>query len=123
MAEVGVVGGLGLNGAVAGLDLGQVVSFLKLIDRCTLPKVVDRIVDVDFELCIWDSLGSFLETGHQLVANIKMMNLLRSKVIKVKVDHRIEVSHLLKEKAEVKHLLKKTMAGVKDLQETVQATK
>ncbi|EHA8587803.1 hypothetical protein COCNU_scaffold003272G000030 [Cocos nucifera] len=59
--------------------------------------------------------------GHQLIANIKMMNLLRSKVMKVWEDHQAEVNHLLREKAQVEHLLEKTTIEVKGLQEIVQA--
>ena len=35
----------------------------KLIDGCVLPKIVHRIVHVDPEQRIWDSLGSFLKVG------------------------------------------------------------
>ena len=58
-----------------------------------------------------------------MIVNIKVMNLLRSETVKVRKDHQAKVSHLLEEKVVVKHLLKKTMAEVKGLQETIQAAK
>ncbi|EHA8586490.1 hypothetical protein COCNU_scaffold000436G000010 [Cocos nucifera] len=71
----------------------------QLIDGCILLEVVDRIVEADPEQHIWDSLGSFLEMGHQLIANIKAMNNLRSEVIKAQEDHQVEINHLLEGKA------------------------
>ncbi|EHA8588771.1 putative ensconsin-like [Cocos nucifera] len=35
----------------------------KLVDECTLPKVVDRIIEADPKQCTWVSLGSFLEVS------------------------------------------------------------
>ena len=35
----------------------------RLIDWCTLPKVMDRIIKADLKQRIWDSLGSFLEVN------------------------------------------------------------
>ncbi|KAG1367003.1 hypothetical protein COCNU_13G007930 [Cocos nucifera] len=81
---------------------------------------MDKIVDVDYEQCTWDSLGSFLEMGHQLIANIKVMNCMRSKVVKAQEDHQAETNHLLEEKFEVDHLLKEKIAEVGGLLKMVQ---
>ena len=35
----------------------------RLVEGCILPEVVQRIVLVDLELWVWDSLESFLEVG------------------------------------------------------------
>ena len=35
----------------------------RLVNGCILPEVVHRIVHVDPEQWVWDSLGSFLEVG------------------------------------------------------------
>ncbi|EHA8589823.1 hypothetical protein COCNU_scaffold012609G000010 [Cocos nucifera] len=67
--------------------------------------------------------SAITKTRYQLIANIKMMNLLRSKVMKVWEDHQAKVNHILEEKAEVEHLLEKTTIKVKGLQETIQAAK
>ncbi|EHA8588114.1 putative ensconsin-like [Cocos nucifera] len=80
---------------------------------------MDRIIDADIEQHIWDSLASFLQMGHQLIANIKMMNCMRLEAMKVQEDHRTKVNHPLEEKAEVEHLLEKKMIEVEGLQETV----
>ncbi|EHA8587317.1 putative ensconsin-like [Cocos nucifera] len=80
---------------------------------------MDRIVEANLEQRTWDSLGSFLEMGHKLITNIKMMNCLRSKAVKAQEDHQAEINHLLEEKAKVDHLLERKMPEVKDLQETI----
>ncbi|XP_073116252.1 uncharacterized protein [Elaeis guineensis] len=45
----------------------------RLVDGYVLPEIVHRIVYADPEQRVWDSLGSFLEIGHQLIANIEAM--------------------------------------------------
>ncbi|EHA8587143.1 hypothetical protein COCNU_scaffold001478G000010 [Cocos nucifera] len=81
--------------------------------KSTIAKVMDRIIDIDFEQHIWDSLRSFFE----------VMNYIRSKAVKVQKDHQAEVNHHFEEKVEVEHLLEKKMAEVEDLQETVRDAK
>ncbi|EHA8588315.1 putative ensconsin-like [Cocos nucifera] len=87
----------------------------ELIDGCTLVEVVDKIIDIDYVQRTWDSLGSFLEMGHQLIANIKVMNCMRSEVVKAQKDHQAKTNHLLEEKAEADHFLKEKIAKVKGL--------
>ncbi|KAG1355258.1 putative ensconsin-like [Cocos nucifera] len=106
-------------------DLGEILFhnreiIKELIDGCTLVEVVDKIIDVDPEQRTWDSLGSFLEMGHQLITNIKVMNRLRSKVIKTQEKHQAEISHLFEERAEVDHRFKEKSTKVEGLQEKVQ---
>ncbi|EHA8589577.1 putative ensconsin-like [Cocos nucifera] len=60
---------------------------------------MDRIVGVDFEQHTWDSLGTILEMGHQLIADIKMISHQRLEVEKVQEDHQAEIDDLLKEKS------------------------
>ncbi|KAG1363591.1 putative ensconsin-like [Cocos nucifera] len=91
-----------------------------LINKCTLVEVVDKIIDADYEHHTWDSLGSFLEIGHQLITNIKMMNCMRSEVVKAQKDHQAETNYLLEEKIEADHLLKEKIVKVRGLQETIQ---
>ncbi|KAG1368270.1 hypothetical protein COCNU_14G007380 [Cocos nucifera] len=85
-----------------------------------LCPVVDKIIDIDPEQHTWDSLGSFLEIGYQLLANIKAINHMRSEVVKIQEDHQAETSRLLEEKAEVDRLLEKKMAEVGSLQKMVE---
>ncbi|EHA8587748.1 hypothetical protein COCNU_scaffold003117G000010 [Cocos nucifera] len=93
----------------------------ELIDGCTLVEVVDKIIDANPDQQTWDSLGSFLKMGHQLIANIKVMNHMRSEVVKIKEDHQAETSRLLKEKAKVESLLEKKTAEIGSLQKMVQS--
>ena len=44
---------------------------------------------------------------------------MKSKAVKAKEDHQVEVTHLLKEKAKVDHLLKKRSAEVEELHQAV----
>ncbi|XP_073113514.1 uncharacterized protein [Elaeis guineensis] len=47
----------------------------RLVEGCILPEVIERIVLADLELQVWNSLGSFLEIGHQLVTNIEAVKI------------------------------------------------
>ncbi|EHA8587378.1 hypothetical protein COCNU_scaffold002016G000020 [Cocos nucifera] len=63
---------------------------------------------------------SITESGHQLLAHIKMMNHLRSEALKAQEDHQAKVSHLQEEKAiEVDHLSKEKAIEIKALQEVL----
>ncbi|XP_073105546.1 uncharacterized protein [Elaeis guineensis] len=66
----------------------------KLVDGCSLPKVIQRIVRVDPTQRVWDSLGAFLELGHQLLANIETTN-------KTVEGQQAEAAHLKKMALEV----------------------
>ncbi|EHA8587630.1 hypothetical protein COCNU_scaffold002859G000020 [Cocos nucifera] len=91
-----------------------------LVNKFALPEVVDRIADLDYEQRSWDSLGTFLESGHQLLAHIKTINHLRSKALKAQEDHQAEVSHLQKENAvEVDCLIKEKAIEVWGLQKAL----
>ncbi|KAG1363588.1 hypothetical protein COCNU_11G004150 [Cocos nucifera] len=92
----------------------------KLVDGCTLPEVVDRIVETDPEQCTWDSPGPFLKLGHQLIVNIKAMNRMKSEAMKAEEDHQIEVARLCDEKAKINHLLKERSIEVEGLRQTAQ---
>ncbi|XP_073114046.1 uncharacterized protein [Elaeis guineensis] len=70
----------------------------RLIDGCILPEVIQRIDRVDPEQRVWDSLGSFLEIGHQLLVNIEATNRARRDAIQAEESRRAEVARL-KEKA------------------------
>ncbi|KAG1366997.1 putative ensconsin-like [Cocos nucifera] len=68
-----------------------------LVDGFTIPKVVDRIVDIDVDQQAWDSLRSFFKTGYQLLGYIRSLNHLRLELEKACKDHQVEVEHLFKE--------------------------
>ncbi|EHA8588278.1 hypothetical protein COCNU_scaffold004613G000010 [Cocos nucifera] len=50
-----------------------------LVDGCILPNIMDRIVLTDLEQWMKDSLGAFLKVGHQLITNIKAINIQKAK--------------------------------------------
>ncbi|XP_073117993.1 uncharacterized protein [Elaeis guineensis] len=76
----------------------------RLIDGCILPEVVQRIDRADPEQRVWDSLGSFLEIGHQLLANIEATNRARRDAIRAEERRRTEVVRLQEKVAEVTNL-------------------
>ncbi|EHA8588710.1 hypothetical protein COCNU_scaffold006387G000010 [Cocos nucifera] len=70
-----------------------------------------------------DSQNPSPRMGHQIIANIKVMNHQRSEVEKVWEEHQVEISHLLEEKlAKIDYLLKEKSVKVEGLQEMVQNT-
>nr|XP_029118208.1 uncharacterized protein LOC114913840 [Elaeis guineensis] len=73
----------------------------RLIDGCILLEVIKRIDRADPEQRVWDSLGSFLKIGHQLLANIEAINRARRDAIQAEEHRRAEVAHLREKTAEV----------------------
>ncbi|XP_073098852.1 uncharacterized protein [Elaeis guineensis] len=73
----------------------------RLIDGCILPEVVERIDRADPEQRVWDSLGSFLEIGHQLLANIEATNWARRDAIQAEEHRRAKVACLKEKTVEV----------------------
>ena len=105
----------------------------RLVDGCILPEVIHRIVHVDPEQWVWDSLGFFLEIdqfssfffsllylayslafiltpwlllqiGHQLIANIEVMNNAKKEVAQVEEGRLAEAAHLKEKIVEVTSL-------------------
>ncbi|XP_073108527.1 uncharacterized protein [Elaeis guineensis] len=76
----------------------------RLVDGCVLPEVVQRIVRADPKQRVWDSLGSFLEIGHQLLANIEATNRARRDAIQAEEGRRAEAARLKENAAEVANL-------------------
>ncbi|XP_073099797.1 uncharacterized protein [Elaeis guineensis] len=73
----------------------------RLIDGCILPDVVERIDRADPEQWAWDSLESFLEIGHQLLANIEALNHARRDIVQVEERCRTEIARLQEKTVEV----------------------
>ncbi|XP_073105621.1 uncharacterized protein [Elaeis guineensis] len=76
----------------------------RLIDGCILSEVVHRIVHVNPEQQVWDSLGSFLEIGHQLIINIEAMNNVKKEVAQAEEGRQAEAGRLEEKVAEVASL-------------------
>ncbi|XP_073107806.1 uncharacterized protein [Elaeis guineensis] len=76
----------------------------RLINGCILSEVVQRIDRADPEQRVWDSLGSFLEIGHQLLANIEATNRARRDAIQAEESRRAEVVRFKEKVAEVANL-------------------
>ncbi|XP_073114816.1 RNA polymerase II C-terminal domain phosphatase-like 2 isoform X2 [Elaeis guineensis] len=76
----------------------------RLVDGCILPEVVHRIVHVDPEQRVWDSLGSFLQIGHQLIANIEVMNNAKKEAVQAEEGCLAEAARLKEKIAEVASL-------------------
>ncbi|KAG1366801.1 hypothetical protein COCNU_13G005910 [Cocos nucifera] len=81
------------------------------------------IMDVDVNQHAWDSLGSFLKTGYQLLGYIRSLNCLSSELEKAHEDHQIEVERLIKEQDEVDCSLKRKTIEVEVLQEALHKEK
>ncbi|XP_073107518.1 uncharacterized protein [Elaeis guineensis] len=73
----------------------------RLVDGCILPEVIHRTVHIDPEQRVWDSLGSFLEIGHQLIANIEVMNNARKEATQAEEGRLIETIRLKEKIVEV----------------------
>ncbi|XP_073103685.1 uncharacterized protein [Elaeis guineensis] len=76
----------------------------RLIDGCVLSEVVHRIVHADPEQRVWDSLGSFFEIGHQLIANIEAMNNAKKEAVQAEEGRLAEAVRLKEKIAEVASL-------------------
>ncbi|XP_073099500.1 uncharacterized protein [Elaeis guineensis] len=76
----------------------------RLVDGCVLPEVVHRIVHADPEQWVWDSLGSFLEIGHQLIANIEAMNNAKKEAAQAEEGRQAEAARLMEKVTEVASL-------------------
>ncbi|XP_073102544.1 uncharacterized protein [Elaeis guineensis] len=76
----------------------------RLVDGCILPEIVHRIVHADPEQRVWDSLGSFLEIGHQLIANIEAMKNTKKEAAQAEEGRQAEAARLKEKVAEVTSL-------------------
>ncbi|XP_073104977.1 uncharacterized protein [Elaeis guineensis] len=73
----------------------------RLVEGCILPEVVHRIVLADPEQRVWDSLGSFLEIGHQLIANVEAMKTAKREAARAEEGRLAEAVRLKEKIAEV----------------------
>ncbi|XP_073117994.1 uncharacterized protein [Elaeis guineensis] len=72
----------------------------RLVEGCILPEVVERIVLADPELRVWDSLGSFLEIGHQLVTNVEAVKIVKREAARAEEDRLAGAARLEEKTAE-----------------------
>ncbi|XP_073116244.1 uncharacterized protein [Elaeis guineensis] len=73
----------------------------RLVEGCILPEVIERIVLADPELWVWDSLGSFLEIGHQLVANVEVVKIAKREAARAEEGHLAGAARLVEKITEV----------------------
>ncbi|XP_073116189.1 uncharacterized protein [Elaeis guineensis] len=73
----------------------------RLLDGCILSDVVERIDRVDPEQRAWDSLGSFLEIGHQLFAYVEATSRMRRDLLQAEERRQAKVACLQAKTAEV----------------------
>ncbi|XP_073100155.1 uncharacterized protein [Elaeis guineensis] len=73
----------------------------RLVEGCILPEVVQRIILADPELRVWDFLGSFLEIGHQLVANVEAVKIVKREAARAEEGRLAEAARLEEKIAEV----------------------
>ncbi|XP_073104792.1 uncharacterized protein [Elaeis guineensis] len=73
----------------------------RLLDGCILSDVVERIDRADPEQRAWDSLGSFLEIGHQLFAYVEVTSHMRRDLLQAEERCQAEVARLQAKTAEV----------------------
>ncbi|XP_073102457.1 uncharacterized protein [Elaeis guineensis] len=79
-------------------------SIKRLVDGCVLSEIVHRIVHTDPEQRVWDSLGSFLEIGHQLITNIEAINNAKKEAAQTEEGRQTEAARLKEKVAEVASL-------------------
>ncbi|EHA8591529.1 hypothetical protein COCNU_scaffold069181G000010 [Cocos nucifera] len=72
------------------------------------------MVNLDDAQLTWDSLGTFLQSGHQLLAYIKKVNHLKLESSRVYENLRIEVDHLRERTAKADHLLEEKTAEISE---------
>ncbi|EHA8588187.1 hypothetical protein COCNU_scaffold004313G000010 [Cocos nucifera] len=77
------------------------------------------MVDLDDAQLTWESLGTFLQSDHQLQAYIKKENHLKSESSRVQKDLQAEVDCLQEKTIEADHLLEEKTAKVRVLQEAL----
>ncbi|XP_073117661.1 uncharacterized protein [Elaeis guineensis] len=73
----------------------------RLLDGCILSDVVERIDRADPEQRAWDTLGSFLEIGHQLFAYVEASGRMRRDLLRAEERCQDEVARLQAKTAEV----------------------
>ncbi|XP_073116358.1 uncharacterized protein [Elaeis guineensis] len=73
----------------------------RLIEGYILLEVVERIILTNPELRVWDSLGSFLEIRHQLVANVEAVKIVKKEAARIEEGRLTEAARLEEKIVEV----------------------
>ncbi|XP_073107496.1 uncharacterized protein [Elaeis guineensis] len=93
----------------------------RLLDGCILSDVVERIDRADPEQRAWDTLGSFLEIGHQLFAYVEASDRMRRDLLRAEEHCQDEVARLQAKTAEVAALREALERERQDREEERQA--
>ncbi|KAG1358605.1 hypothetical protein COCNU_08G000510 [Cocos nucifera] len=81
------------------------------------------MADLDHMHFIQNSLRTFLKSGHQILAHIKIVNQLRSEALKNQEDLKVEVDRLRGKATEANHLSKERAIEAEDLWEMLRKEK
>ncbi|EHA8587844.1 hypothetical protein COCNU_scaffold003376G000010 [Cocos nucifera] len=86
-----------------------------LIDQFTLFEEVDHLANLDLAQFVWESLRTYLKSGHHILAHLKWISCQEEEASKVQGDLQAEVDSLHRKITEVEHLVEEKVVENEDL--------